>query len=416
MVRRICSTIRNFLREEGGSVAVQIGVGMIALLGMVGLGTEGTYLLYKQRQMQSATDSAALSGVMALSQSFPRDPQSEARAVTASLGFTHGVSGAIVSVNTPPLSGGYAGNNGAVEVVISQPQDLALMSLVGTNTTSVGARSVALRQENGRFCILALDLAASGAMFVSNNAVVVNPNCGVAVNSNSSSALLMNNNAIINGPVNTRGEWQLDNNADIVGQPKIQHGPLIPDPYANVQLQPPPPCTGQSGSGSNGITRNLTPGRFCSGWDFKNNVTLNLAAGVYYIDSELEIKNNVVINGTSGVTIVINGNYAIDIDNNAVLNITAPTSGEYAGLAFFGRRDATPSVLQKFSNNTVMDIEGAVYFPNQILEFDNNGTTEALGCTHVIGRMIRMMNNVELKNNCSNTGVQPLSPPGELVE
>jgi hypothetical protein len=407
--------LRRVLASEAGSVAVQIGLALSVLIGMAGLGTEGTFLIFKHRQMQSAADSAALSGAMALSQAFPRDSRSEARAVAAQLGFNNGVNQTAVTVNVPPLSGAQAGNTEAVEVIISQPQDLAMMRLFGKQTVNVGTRSVAVRSDTGRFCILALDPAASQAMYVSNNAVVLNPNCGVAVNSTSNTALIMNNNAVINGPVLTSGAWSLANNAELNGKPLIQHGPAVADPYANVQLQSAPPCTAQSGSGSNNVTRNLTPAHFCSGWDFKNGLVLNLAPGTYYIDGQLSIKNNVVVNG-AGVTLVINGNYAIDINNNATINISAPTSGDYAGLAFFGLRNATSTVLQKFSNNTVLNIQGAVYFPNQILEFDNNGATTAQGCTHVIGRIVQMMNNVELKNDCSATGVKPLSPPAQIVE
>jgi hypothetical protein len=73
-------------------------------------------------------------------------------------------------------------------------------------------------------------------------------------------------------------------------------------------------------------------------------------------------------------------------------------------------------VLQKFSNNAVLNLTGAVYFPNQILEFDNNGTAAAHGCTHVIGRMVKMMNNAELKNDCEDTGVRAIGAPAQLVE
>lgn len=417
MFSRIASSVQRVTSSREGSVAIQIGVGLVALIGMVGLGTESTFLVYKHRQMQSVADSAALSGAMALSQSFPRDPESEARAVAAQLGFVHGADQTALTVNAPPASGSQTGNSEAVEVILSQPQNLSMMRLFGNETVNVGTRSVAVRSDSGRFCILALDPTASQSMYVSNNAVIgpVGSKCGVAVNSTSNTALVMNNNAIINGPVTTRGAWSLANNAELNGSPLIQHGPLIADPYAGVQLQTAPACTSQSGSGSNQITRNLTPGHFCGGWDFKNNVVLNLAAGAYYIDSKLSIMNNVVVNGT-GVTLVINGNYAIDINNNATLNISAPTSGDYEGLAFFGLRNATSTVLQKFSNNTILNIQGAVYFPNQILEFDNNGATTPQGCTHVIGRKVQMMNNVELKNDCAGTGIKPLSPPAQLVE
>jgi hypothetical protein len=416
MFRRISTLLQRLVSSREGSVALQIGIGLAVLAGTVGLGTEGTVLIYKHRQMQSAADSAALSGAMALTQVYPRDPQSEARAVAARLGFVHGADEVNVTVNVPPLSGGQAGNAGAVEVVISQPQDLAMLRMFGGDSVNVGTRSVATRSATGRFCVLALDMTANQSMYVSNNAALTDPNCGVAVNSNSATALVMNNNAFINGPAITRGAFSLANNAHIYGEPRIEHGTAIADPYADIQLQTPPACTGQSGSGSNNVTRNLTPGRFCSGWDFKNNVTLNLAPGTYYIDSQLSLKNNVVVNATGGVTLVVNGDYAIDIANNATINLTAPTSGDYAGMAFFGRRDATSTVLQKFSNNAILNIEGAIYFPNQILEIDNNGTTHPNGCTHAVARKIQFMNNVALGNNCDGTGVKPIGPPPQLVE
>ena len=68
----------------------------------------------------------------------------------------------------------------------------------------------------------------------------------------------------------------------------------------------------------------------------------------------------------------------------------------------------TTAVTQTFSNNTVLNIKGVVYFPSQIVEFDNNGSTTPGGCTQVIGRKINVQNNVNLDNDCAGTGVQPL--------
>ena len=48
--------VRRMLRSERGSVAIQLGLMMIIILGMVGLGVEITFVLYKHRQMQSAAD------------------------------------------------------------------------------------------------------------------------------------------------------------------------------------------------------------------------------------------------------------------------------------------------------------------------------------------------------------------------
>ncbi len=416
MSSRITAALRRLISSRRGSIAIQVAVGLVAVIGLAGLGTETTFLIFKQRHMQVSADSAAVSAIMALDQLYPRDPVSEARAVAARLGFRHGVDGATVTVNTPPATGPFAGNNLAVEVIIAQTHDMSMMRLFTNAAVNVGARAVAVQQAKGRFCYLSLDPTANMAVNLLNNAVI-SGECGVAVNSDSPTALYLNNNALIETPVLAHGDWFLDMGAAITGLPAINHGPTITDPYADVTLPSPPVgCTSQQDNGKNSITVNLVPGRFCNGWDFMNTVELNLAPGTYYIDSQMKIKNNVVINGTD-VTIVVNGDYPVDLQNNAYLNITAPTTGDLAGIAFFGLRDADPSVLQKFDNNVYLNVQGAFYFPNQILEVDNNGTTNPQGCTQLIARQLRFMNNVEMKNNaCDNTGVQALSPPAALVE
>jgi hypothetical protein len=404
-------------RNRRGSVAVQIGLMAVALIGMAALGTEIVFLLYKHRQMQMAADAAAISATTALAKNFPADLNVEARAVAAEAGFVHGVDGVSVTLNHPPLSGSSAGNANAVEVTVAQPQNLYMVRLFRSGVFNVGARAVAFVPQAYQYCMLALDPIASGALNILNNGVVANPLCGVAVNSSSNSALTLSNNAAVNGPVSVHGNWSLANNAHLNGSPLINHAPVIDDPYAGIALQAIPACTGQPASGGNNATINLTPGHFCSGWNYANNVTVNLAPGAYYIDTKLSVRNNAVVNGMGGVTIILNGNYAIDFANNVRVNITAPSTGPYAGLAFFGPRNGTTGVTQTFSNNTILNIKGVIYFPSQTVEIDNNGSTTSGGCTQVVAQLIRVQNNVQLDNNCVGTGVLPIgSGSAYLVE
>jgi Flp pilus assembly protein TadG len=413
----IPALVQEIVRRRRGSVAIQIGLMMIVILGMVALGTEITFVMFKHRQMQSAADSAALGGATALGTGYPADFTLQARAIAATAGFVHGVDDVTVAVNNPPTMGAHAGDTGAVEVIVSQPQTLGMVSLFRSGLFDVGARAVAIQGNTSLYCILALDPTASSAVRIQNNGVVSSTECGVAVNSNSDTALVLRNNAAINGPVSVHGDWSLSNNAVLNGNPLVNHGPVIADPYAGVQLQTIPSCTGQSGSGGNNATINLTPGHFCGGWNYQNNVTVNLAPGAYYVDQRMILRNNAVLNAAGGVTLIVNGNYAIDLENNVTLNITAPATGDYAGLAFFGLRNATPSVTQTFENNAILNIKGVVYFPNQIIEFENNGSTTPGGCTQVIGRIIYISNNVDLDRSCAGTGVKPIgSSPSRLTE
>jgi hypothetical protein len=415
---RLCSFGAKAFASRNGSVAVLIAILLTVMIGFVALGTEVAYLLVKYRQMQTAADSAALGGAIALGTGYPTDLTLEARAAASQAGFTQGVNGTGVAVNNPPLSGSHLGDSSAVEVIINQSQAVSLLQLFDLTSVDVHARAVALAGSlGGLYCVLALDPTASGAVALSNNAVVTNPNCGVAVNSSSNSALTVSNNAAINGPVSVHGGWSLSNNATLNGKPTAQNAPVIPDPYSGVQLQTAPSCTAQSGTVSGNQTKSLQAGHFCSGFNFTNNAIVTLGAGAYYIDQQLKISNNVRLNATAGVTLIVNGNYAMSIGNNVTINLTAQSTGVYAGLAFFGLRTATKTVQQSFSNNTVLNVTGAIYFPNQIVNFGNNSQTGGARCTQLIGRIINISNNVYLDHSCTGTGVKPVNgTSSQLVE
>lgn len=410
-------SMRAVWRDRRGGVAIQLAFLMLFLMGMGALGTEVVYLLLMHRRMQSAADAAALNSATALSAGYPAVPSVEALATTAAAGFTNGTNSTTVTVNIPPLSGPRAGDAGSVEVIVSQPQTLGLISLFGPATYEVGARAVATAGTQSGYCLLALDPAAAGAVLVNNTGILSNPNCGVAVNSGSSSALMVENNAAVNGSVRVHGGWYLANNGQLNGAHNVSNADVVADPYAGVSAGTPPACTSQSGSVGNNKTVSLSPGHFCSGLNLSNGSTANLAAGTYYIDSQLVLASNATLNATSGSTLVINGNYGLSFGNNTHINIKAPTSGNLAGLALFGGRTATPSIIQNFYNNVTANIIGTIYFPNQTIEFAPGSQIGTTICTQIIGRIIRIYNNAYLDNHCTATGVQPIgASASQLVE
>jgi hypothetical protein len=393
---------------ESGSVAIQIGLMAIAIMGFVALGTEVVFALFMQQQMQSAADAAAVGGATALMTGHPTDPTLESRAVAAADGFTNGINGATVTVNHPPLSGPNTGNAAAVEVIISQPQQFSLLSLFVTSLWSIGARAVATEGSSGSYCVLALDPSASGAVALANSASMTNANCGLAVNSTSSTALTLTNSSTIYGPVTVAGGWSLTNSSAIYGSPAKEYASVTANPYANVQVGTPPACTSQSGTVTNSASANLNPGHFCSGWSFTNSATVTLAAGTYYVDSQLTVANSSTLTGTAGVTIIVNGNYAINIANSTTVTLTAPTSGTYSGIVLMSSPTATSSITQSFVNSSTLKILGAVYFPNQIISYSNSSSVPATPCTQIIGRIIQIQNSVDLNNSCAGTGTSPI--------
>lgn len=387
-----------------GTVAIYVGLTLVMTIGLIALGTDVVFLLMKHRQMQSAADSAAISGARALAVGVPADYAMQARSVASASGFVNGVDGVTVTVNSPPVvSTGNAGLEGAVEVIVSQPQNQLLLGLFRSGIFPVGAMAVAANSGSYEYCFLALGSGGSPAAFVANNAVVANPDCGVAVNSSSSPALTLGENAVIRGPVNVVGEWLLNNNSDLQGSPNFQHATAVENPYESLTAGTPPGCTSTSGI-VNG-TKTLSAGHYCSGFDFKNSSTVTLSQGTYYVDSKFVTGNGVTIKATSGVTIIINGNYTINLGNSNIINVVAPTSGTFAGIAFYG---PTAIGTQVFSNNVNLNVQGVLYFPEGTVNFNNNGITTTSKCTQIVAKYINISNNAALNNDCVGTGVSTI--------
>jgi hypothetical protein len=107
------------------------------------------------------------------------------------------------------------------------------------------------------------------------------------------------------------------------------------------------------------------------------------------------------------VTIVLTGsgsNYAsAQIANGTTLNLTAPTSGATAGLAFFQDRQSTISATNSIAGGASFDVTGALYFPSQSVSY-SNGTSNPSGCTQLIAWRISYTGGASFKNNCSGTG------------
>lgn len=110
----------------------------------------------------------------------------------------------------------------------------------------------------------------------------------------------------------------------------------------------------------------------------------------------------------------MNGDYSIEIKNNAVvtMNVAAPTSGDTAGISLMGLTDED----QAFDNNTVLNLNGALYFPNAKMHFYNNSTIGATACTQIIANTIHFENNVSLDGSACVASRQMVLPHSQLVE
>ncbi len=420
----IRALLRKMLKwpDERGSVAVQIALTLVVILGMVSLGAEVTSVLLKQRRMQTAADSAAVAGATALGAG--TNVTLEADAVAAANGFTNGVDEVTVTVNNPPLTGTHAANSSAVEVIVKQPQTLPLASLIYSGTWTPGARAVALISSSASYCALQLDTSATAGVLISNGADVNMNACGLGANATGSTAVTINGGAKLTATsLTVSGTTSVTNGGhlNISGTTSVNQ-PAMADPYASVNVPTYGACT-YSSIYQPGWTNSLTlsPGVYCGGMNIANgipNVVMN--PGVYIIKGgTFTLGGGIKITGT-GVTIVLTGsgsNYATaNIGNGVTVTLSAPTSGTMAGLLFYQDRNAPNSGSNTLQGGAAMSLTGALYFPSQKLVL-NNGAKTAAACTQLVAWRLEFQGGATLNSTCTGTGITPIGDSSaKLVE
>lgn len=132
---------------------------------------------------------------------------------------------------------------------------------------------------------------------------------------------------------------------------------------------------------------------------FNSNVRLSTANNQSVADATLS--------GT-GVTFYFKRGSGIVLGSTATLTLTAPTTGDYAGLLFFGARDADATKEMAITGHPESKLTGAIYFPAAPIEFRGNSSATN-GCTQIIGRTVKFTGSSNIAAECAGTGARNIS-------
>jgi hypothetical protein len=179
------------------------------------------------------------------------------------------------------------------------------------------------------------------------------------------------------------------------------HAAATADPYASV---PTPTASGSCLSpATSGNNQTFSPGKYCSGISLSGSAAATFQAGVYYVQGNFTISGSATATGT-GVTFYITSPNSVTFTGNQGATFTAPTSGTYAGIAFFGDRSGSASNNNKFTGGSVLSITGALYFPSESVTF-NGGSSTGANCTQIVADTISITGNSYFSNQCIGDGL-----------
>mgnify|MGYP003392990739 CR=1 FL=1 len=400
-----------FYKSQDGGIMLAWTVILPIVIGMVGLGVEtGSWYLSK-RNLQTAADTAALSGAR---ETTTAKRTSAAQYSVTQNGFPSG-SGVTVTVNNPPLAGGYTSDSNAVEVVLSKQQLLSFSSLFLGASTVVTARAVAVKQTagSGSGCVMALANNGTG-INIGGNANVNMPSCTLISNSDVTASENFSGSSVTNVyTLYTEGNYRLTGGASLTTSvaPTI-NGAETPDPYSNMTVPSYSGCNNNNFSTSSTVT--LSPGVYCNGFKLTSHANITLNPGTYIIDGgSFDIGAQSTLTGT-GVTFIFtsssNSGYPdVTVNGGATVSLSAPTTGEYSGVVFYQDRNAPTGISSKFNGGSTMNINGTIYMPKGDLTF-NGGSAISAACTQIVSNTVSFLGNNYIKANCSGTPMSQITP------
>jgi Flp pilus assembly protein TadG len=391
--RYLRKLVTSFVQNERGTVAVIMGFLFPVLIAAFGLGFEITNWYLRTRSMQNAADAAAIAAATNSSSNY----NVEAAAVATLYGYTNATNNVTVAAsNTAPCPAGFTAP--CYSVTISSMVPLYLTEVIGYqgNSSLNGARQQTLTSSavankpivQQPICMLGLD--TTGTAVRSNGGPTTNFT-GCTVMSNSAGTCNGSNLQA------TMGLAHGTNN----GCGFIQHSniPILADPYAymasNIPTDLPSRCSntysqesrhgstwsgGTTWSGSKNLsgTASLVGNTLiCGDLRLTGDVTINAPSGaVLYIENGLLDLQGYTLRTASGssVTIVFTGtntgsyqHYPTDNSGGSagVLDIQAPTSGPFHGMALYQDQALTRNVDFTYAgNNPTWNLTGGTYFPN----------------------------------------------------
>ncbi|TPI12710.1 hypothetical protein FJW06_16095 [Mesorhizobium sp. B4-1-3] len=393
--RRLCGS-------KGGNVATIFALTLPVVVGGAGLGVETSYWYYSSLKLQAIADAAAYAGAL------EKIAGSDTAAITAaaiSSATSNGLGGGTIVVNTPPTSGPNTAKK-AVEVILSQNLDRMFTSIFTQTKVPEQARAVALITDASKACVLALNPSASQAALFSGSTSVKLTGCSVMSNSLASDAIKIQGSAGVQTDcLITVGGVLLNNPPTMVCKAPITHALPASDPFASLPAPGTTPCR----TVSNGKTsQTLQAGTYCSGMDLNGNVALS--TGTYVVQGNLKINAGAVVTCaapcTNGVTIFMSGSNTVSINGNATVILSAPTSGTYSGVLFYGDRTGS-SAASTFNGTATSLLTGAIYFPRQLVSYLGNFSGKN-GCTQVIADTIQWSGNSTINQDCSSLGMKDI--------
>ncbi len=443
---------RKLWNDDRGNALIIAGAALPLLVGSAGLATDTIHWTLWKRELQRAADSAAIAGVYDRLQA-----NSTANTEVAVLhdlalnNHTGVIDGVAIEFEDTYPKVSFPADDGdkakQVQVELAVRKVLPFSSLFMSEAPLIRAAATAASVPGSdEFCVVSLETNAKNTGIIISGNAGIQMDCSFMSNSPSANSAYAKGSAEVYaksvaavGGIQESTNWHVES--------YDPYSPAVDDPFANVTPSPNDmKCAGKwKAQGNSQVWENEvlnentnfddakdSNGNKANCWSSMSvgsNTTLNLPSGTYYINGgDAFIQGNL---NCTGCTIVLTNKSTsptatigqFKVNASSEINISAPTGANdyYKGIAIYQDRRAKdgPSSVNKINGNSNSVITGALYFPNQELQYNGTGNTSA-SCTLYVSRRIDFsgnsvtLNKFKKSSECVAAGL-PAVEGGRLV-
>lgn len=417
-------SMKRLWKDRSGNALAIAAAAFPLLLGAAGLAADTIQWTLWKRELQRAADSAAMAGV------YDRVAKGSTTGTNAVVDHDltlnqHTGIGLVTGYPQVTFPGDSGDLKNQVRVVLAVTKPLPFSSMFMSASPTIIARSTAASVPGAdEYCVVALEPNSSKTGLTIGGSSAIEMDCGMISNSPSTNSSAINNGNASNviasviasvGGMKYSTNWQVGKYDPYASSVDDPYGDIDPSSSEMTPCAANPPSFTETTVVAAGTT-SLCVGSLSVG-STKTNALMSDGSTlhdvtIYITGKNANIAGSAVVQGTLNCThctiVLTNKDMAtdakigtFDMNAQAKLNISAPESGKYKGIAVMQDRRAKDttgsSSPNKFNGGGAQVISGALYFPSQAIDYLGNGTATAI-CTRFVARRVTFTGNSATSN------------------
>jgi hypothetical protein len=390
-----------FWHSESGNFAVITGIAIVPLIAAVAGAVDYTIAHNKAGQLQNSLDTSALAIATAYDLGMSEDQLTQ-------LGqdfYDNNMVGVSMSANVFDYDDELSSDLSAIassegdEEFITVRSAITHEGILGALDWPVHRRSVVKIKRGAPACVLALDPHAASSVKIQGSTDVGVLGCVIASNSDSDSAVYRGGSAVLSAAcISTVGGTSgisSSSNAHLDCPAPLENQYPSFNPLAKV-MPPSYSCPGGE-SVPGGKKKTLEAGTYCNK-TLSGEITLE--PGTYVLaGGRVNLGGNGYLKG-AGVTIFLMGDAEFSVNGNEVVQLTPPSSGDYAGTTIYQEKSNDNTITINGTSDSY--VSGFVYAPGgHVFYAGNSATSTQSECLRIVGNTVEMTGNSDIKSDCT---------------